>query len=624
MRARLREQAYDVADLSRPLGATYLGDGRCNFHVWAPFAKQVELRLLDPAERVVEMHPQDQGYFQVAVAGVNPGARYFYRLDGGPDRPDPASRLQPEGVHGPSAVVDPAFEWNDGHWNGLPLQQYILYELHVGTFSEEGTFEGIIPHLDRLVDLGVTAIELMPLAQFPGTRNWGYDGAYPFAIQNSYGGPQGLKTLVNACHQRGLAVCVDVVYNHLGPEGNYLSEFGPYFTDRYKTLWGSAVNYDGPYSDDVRRYFIEHAVYMLRDCHVDMLRLDAVDAILDYSARPFLEELATVIDRERAWLNRQVYLIAETSTNDPRLVQPLEMGGTGLDGQWNDEFHHALHTLLTGERMQYYADYVDPDGSAPLWYLAKAMREGYIYTGQFSRRMHRRHGRSSRELPSHRFVVFAQNHDHVGNRMMGDRLSTLVSLQRLKLAAAAVLLSPYIPLLFMGEEYGETNPFLYFVSHTDPDLVEAVRRGRREEFAEFHTEGEAPDPQAEETFNRSKLNHALVEQGWHRELYDFHKELIRLRKTISPLRFLSKDHMDVEPLGPGRVLYMRRWFGDDQVMLLFNFDEQPLKVKALMPDGWWRKILDTSPNGNGGPDEVESRGMVELIAPATSVLLYRR
>jgi maltooligosyltrehalose trehalohydrolase len=613
---------YDLADLSRPLGATYLGDGRCNFHLWAPFAKQVEVHLLDGQARLIEMQRQAYGYFQVSVEDIQPGSRYWYRLDGGPDRPDPASRLQPEGVHGPSAVVNPAFAWEDHCWAGLPLQQFILYELHVGAFTPEGALDAIIPQLDRLVELGITAIELMPLAQFPGTRNWGYDGSYPFAVHSSYGGPEGLKRLVNACHQRGLAVALDVVYNHLGPEGNYLAQFGPYFTERHQTIWGAAVNYDGPYSDEVRRYFIENAIYWLRDCHVDMLRLDAVDAILDFSARPFLEELAAVVDRERVMMNHQVHLIAETSTNDPRLIQPLEMGGHGLDGQWNDEFHHALHTLLTGENAQYYIDFAEPDGEAPLWFMLKAMREGYIYSGQYSRRMQRRHGRSSGAIPAHRFVVFTQNHDHVGNRLLGDRLSTLVSFDRLKLAAGVLLLSPYLPLLFMGEEYGETNPFLYFVSHTDPELVEAVRQGRRAEFAGFHGADEAPDPQAETTFERSRPDPARAEQGWHKELLAFYKTLIHLRKTVGPLRHLSKEHMEVLAHGPGRVMSLRRWLGGQQVMAVFNFDEAMAQVDLPLPAGRWSKLLDSA--ASDLPDELQSGGMLPLAIPATAFVLYYR
>jgi maltooligosyltrehalose trehalohydrolase len=625
----LHEQAQDVADLNLPLGASYLSDGRCNFQMWAPFADRVELHLLDPQDRLVKMERKEKGYYQVVLDDVPPGSRYVYRLNGDVERPDPASRLQPQGVHGPSAIVDSNFAWEDDAWHGLPLQQYILYELHVGTYTEEGTFDAIIPYLDQLVDLGITAVELMPIAQFPGERNWGYDTIYPFAIQNSYGGPEALKRLVNACHQRGLAVAVDVVYNHFGPEGNYMAEFGPYFTDRHKMAWGAPLNYDGPDSDEVRRYFIENALYLVRDCHVDMLRLDAVDNIFDDSAFSFIEELAAVMERERVQLNRQIYLVAETSTNDPQLVRPREMGGKGIDGQWNDEFHHALHTLLTGETIEYYSDYIDPDDSVHLSFLLKAYREGYIYSGQYSPRMKRRHGKSSREIPAHRFVVFLQNHDHVGNRRLGERISHLVSFDQLKLAAGVYLLSPYLPLLFMGEEHAEIAPFLYFISHSDPDLIEAVRTGRREDFAEYKGQGGPPDPQAEETFQRSKIHHALAETGEHRELREFYKELIRLRKCVKPLSVLSKDHMEVSEVGWGRVMYARRWFGEEEIFALYNFEAEPVAVEVPVPKGGWVKLLDSAfGTANSGraksPDEIQSDGRVSLTVEREAFVLYAR
>lgn len=339
------------------LGAIYLGDGRCRFRVWAPFSQRVQVHIIAPQDRVVPLARDSWGYHQGMVEGAEPGSLYLYLLDGGKERPDPASRSQPQGVHGPSEVVDPTFPWEDGAWSGLPLRDYVIYELHVGTFTPEGTFEAVIPHLDYLRDLGVTAVELMPVAQFPGGRNWGYDGVYPFAVQDSYGGPSGLKLLVDACHQRGLAVALDVVYNHRGPEGNYLGDYGPYFTERYRTPWGHALNFDGADSDDVRRYFVENALFWVTEYHVDALRLDAVHAILDHAPRTFLEDLAEAVHEQAERLNRRVYLMPESSANDARLIRSRELGGYGLDAQWNDDFHHALHTLLTGERQGYYQDY---------------------------------------------------------------------------------------------------------------------------------------------------------------------------------------------------------------------------------------------------------------------------
>jgi maltooligosyltrehalose trehalohydrolase len=364
--------------LSPSLGATYLGDGRCRFRLWAPFAQTAAVRIVAPQERLIPMEPHERGYHEATVDGIEPGNLYIYRLDDGKDRPDPASRFQPRGVHGPSQVMDSSFPWEDDSWSGLPLEQYVIYELHAGTFTPEGTFDAIIAHLDRLKELGVTAIELMPVAQFPGDRNWGYDGVDLFAVQSSYGGPAGLKRLVNACHRHGLAVVLDVVYNHLGPEGNYLADFGPYFTDRYRTPWGQAINFDGPGSDEVRRFFIENALYWTTEFHIDGLRLDALHAVFDSSAQPFLEELAAVVHDEADRMGRRVYLFAESDRNDPRFVRSSDSGGYGLDAHWNDDFHHALYTLLTGEQTGYYQDFGKMED------LAKAFREGFIYSGQYS------------------------------------------------------------------------------------------------------------------------------------------------------------------------------------------------------------------------------------------------
>jgi maltooligosyltrehalose trehalohydrolase len=499
----------------------------------------------------------------------------------------------------------------------------VIYELHVGTFTLEGTFEGIISHLDELKDLGITALELMPVAQFPGNRNWGYDGVYPFAVQGSYGGPDGLKRLVNTCHVKGIAVVLDVVYNHLGPEGNYLWDFGPYFTDRYKSLWGSAINFDGPHSDGVRRFFVENAIYWVREFHMDALRIDAVHAILDFSAQPFLEELASAVHEEAKRLNRRVHLIAESALNDTRVIRPRELGGYGLDAQWNDDFHHALHALLTGERTGYYQDFGE------LRDLAKAFHEGFVYSGQYSAYRRRRHGNSSRDIPAHRFVVFAQNHDQVGNRMQGERLSQLVCLERMKLAAGVVLLSPFIPLIFMGEEYGETAAFPYFISHSDRALIETVRRGRQEEFVPFGWGPEPPDPQDEETFSRAKLNHNLRCEGHHRILLELHRELIQLRKDIPALASLNKDSMEVSDYGPERVLVIRRRIGTDEAVVCFHFGESSTTRRIPLPEGRWTNRLDSADKRWGGPGskvdvEIASDGGTAFnLSPYTFVLFLR-
>lgn len=605
------------------IGAQLLENNRSQFRVWAPAVSTVDLIIAGPTERVVPLVASADGYFSVEIENITSATLYRYRLDGEKDRPDPASKFQPQGVHGPSQVTDPTFAWTEQNWLGLPLKNYVIYELHVGTFSADGTFDAIVPHLAELKDLGITAIELMPVAQFPGSRNWGYDGVLPFAVQNSYGGPQGLKRLVNACHQIGMAVILDVVYNHFGPEGNYLAEFGPYFTDRYKTPWGSALNFDGPDSDPVRRYFIDNALYWISEFHIDALRLDAVHAILDHSPYTFLEQLADEVHQTAKTLNRQIFLFPESAANDSRLIRAREFGGYGFDGQWNDDFHHALRGVLTAERSGYYEDYGE------FHQLVKAYREGFVYSGEYSKHRRRRHGTSTQDVAAERLVVFSQNHDQVGNRMLGERLSQLVSFEALKLAAGAVILSPYIPLLFMGEEYGEEAPFQYFISHSDAQLVEAVRNGRRQEFAAFSWQGEPPDPQDEATFLRAKLNQRLKREGKFRTLWEFYRELLRLRNDLLPLKELSKEQCDVLGFDNDRVLLLRRWSGSEVVMTIFNFNQEMVPLALPVAPGRWRKALDSNETrwrgvGSALPVEFEAADCVELLFAPMSVALFAR
>jgi len=603
------------------LGAHCLDPHRCCFRVWAPRASTVELRIIEPKERIVPLLDSGQGYFQAEIEDVSAGTVYCYRLDHGKERPDPASRFQPRGVHGPSQVVDPSFPWDDPSWVGIPLKDYIIYELHVGTFTSEGSFTAIIDHLPELKALGITAIELMPVAQFPGARNWGYDGVCPFAVQDSYGGPEQLKRLVNACHQEGLAAILDVIYNHLGPEGNYLAEFAPYFTERYQTPWGPALNFDGPDSDHVRRFFIENALYWISEFHFDALRLDAVHAILDHSPYTFLEQLCDAVKELAKTLRRQVFLFPESTANDSRLVRARELGGYGFDAQWNDDFHHALRAMLTEEKTGYYEDYGE------FRQLVKAYREGFVYSGEHSRFRRRRHGTSSRDIPADRFVVFAQNHDQVGNRLHGERLTQLLSFEDLKLAAGAVLLSPFIPLLFMGEEYGEPAPFQYFISHGDADLVEAVRKGRHKEFAAFGWQTTTPDPQDEATFLRAKLNHRLRHEGQHRTLWEFYQELLRLRKQLPPLAALSKERCEVLGFETERVIVLRRWNGDDQTLAIFNYAAGSVPVSPVVPRRRWRKAVDSAdPRWLGGgsplPQEIKSEERLTLSITGRSFALF--
>jgi maltooligosyltrehalose trehalohydrolase len=605
------------------LGASPAGAQGTGFCVWAPDSRTVEVHIVEPEDRRVPMEACSRGYHYATVASAGPGTRYLYVLEGNRERPDPASRFQPQGVHGPSEVTCSEYPWTDSGWHGLPLAKYIFYELHVGTFSPEGTFDGAARLLDYLVELGVTAVELMPLAQFPGCRNWGYDGVYPFAVQNCYGAPLGLKRFVDACHNRGLAVVIDVVCNHLGPEGNYVAEFGPYFTDRHKTPWGRAMNFDGPGSDEVRRYFIENAVYWVEEYHADGLRLDAVHAMFDHSARHFLDELGREVKRSAAKLHRRIYVILESDLNDTRLVRSEAVGGYGLDAQWNDDFHHALHTILTGESNGYYQDFGD------LSQLVKAYREGFVYTGQYSPSRQRRHGDCSRALPAGKLVVFSQNHDQVGNRMLGERLSHLVPFEAAKLAAGVVLLSPFLPLLFMGEEYGETAPFEYFVSHSAPQLIEAVRKGRRKEFAGFLSDVDSPDPQDEATFLRCKLNHHLRREGEHRQLFELYRELIRLRKTHPALARLDKEDMDVFGNEKRGLLSVRRWSGESEVLSVFHFGEAQWHFCLPVPAGSWQRLIDSADARWGGagvsvPETLESDGELALsVRPKSFIVLSK-
>jgi maltooligosyltrehalose trehalohydrolase len=587
------------------IGAKYLKNGNCELSVWAPLLHEVALKILSPEERLIDMTKDQRGYWHAKVENVSPATRYLYVLESEKERPDPASSYQPHGVHKESQLIDHnAFQWHDIDWNGIALHEMILYELHVGTFTTEGTFDAIIPRLDELRDVGVNAIEIMPVAQFPGERNWGYDGVYPFAVQNSYGGPDGLKRLVNECHKKGMAVILDVVYNHLGPEGNYLWDYGPYFTDRYKTPWGQAINFDGPHSNEVRNFFIENALFWFKHYHIDALRLDAIHGIFDMSARSFLLELVERAEEFSRQQEKKFYLIAESDLNNATAARQRDRGGYGLDALWCDDFHHALHTLLTGENQGYYIDF------GRIEHLVKSLREGFVYSGEYSQFRKRSHGNSSRDIPAERFIVFSQNHDQIGNRMQGERLHRLVSFESLKLAAGMVFFSPYIPLLFMGEEYGETAPFLYFISFSDPHLIEGVRQGRKREFQSFNWNQEPPDPHSIETFTGSKINWDKRYGSVNKTLLHFHKELIRLRKGIPALENLSKECLDVWSDKDQRVVIMRRWKDNNHIVAIFNFNSADITLKQKLKGLDLKKILDSSEtiwNGPGAllPDRIK-------------------
>jgi maltooligosyltrehalose trehalohydrolase len=602
------------------LGAEVVDDASTRFRVWAPAAERVDVRIVAPEPQTVPMRrASERGYWEATAEGVGPGARYWYVLDGR-ERPDPASRWQPDGVHGPSAVVDPAFGWTDSAWRGRPIEQYVVYELHVGTFAGAGTFDAAIAELSRLADLGITAVELMPVGEFPGARNWGYDGVFPFAAQSTYGGPDGLRRFVDAAHRHGLCVVLDVVYNHLGPEGNVLADFGPYFTSTYSTPWGDALNFDGRGSDEVRSFFVENALVWVSDFHVDGLRLDAVHAIVDPTARPFVQELAEAVQVAGRSLDRFVTVIAESAANDVRLVRGRDAGGMGLDAVWSDDFHHALHALVTGERASYYGDYGTLDD------LARAYAEAFVYDGRYSPYRGRRHGSRAVGVRGERFVVCGQNHDQVGNRPAGERLTALVDPARLRLVAAAVVLSPFVPMLFMGEEYGETAPFPYFVSHTDPGLVEAVRDGRRREMAGNDRAGEPPDPQAEATFASAKLTDPAQFGTDHRALLDWYRRLLELRRTVPALAELDPGRCRATVQAGPRVLVLRR--GTDapgEVAVVLSFEDAPAKPDVALPPGEWRVLLASPAGSAADADElVGSDGAVSLELAPWAVLVLQR
>lgn len=603
------------------VGANYLGNTRCQFTVWAPLLKEVAVKIVSPNEQSLPMQQLEYGFWQVTAEDIEPGSRYVYQLEGTKEFPDPASYFQPEGVHKASEVFDHStFNWTDRNWTGIRLEDYIIYELHIGTFTPEGTFEAVIPKLTRLKELGINAIEIMPVAQFPGERNWGYDGVYPYAVQDSYGGPDGFKKLINACHLEGISVILDVVYNHLGPEGNYLPNFGPYFTKKYLGDWGDAPNLDFAYCDGVREYFLENALYWLDTFHVDALRLDAIQGIYDLSAKHFLEELSERVHALSQQKGRKFFLTAESDFNDVRIIRPKEVGGYGLDAQWCDDFHHSLHTLITGEQQKYYQDFGKCKD------LEKSLREGFVYSGQYSPDRKRRHGKTSAEEPAYKFIVCAQNHDQTGNRILGERMTKLTSLEGLKLTAGTLILSPFIPLLFMGEEYGEEAPFFYFISHSDPELIEAVRKSKKDEFLQSGHEKDFQDPQDAGTFNKCVLNWEQQYQDKHKVLWEFYQELIFLRRLNEALKVLDKKKLEVSSREEEKLLFMRRYSDENQVFYVMNFSDRTLTFDIETPSGSWQKLLDSADTKWMGPGATMPDKLIpgELVTiPAKSFVLYQ-
>jgi maltooligosyltrehalose trehalohydrolase len=541
------------------------------FRLWAPSVKKVSVKAND--ELYPMSGPNDRGWWKVSAEAAGAGTDYGFVVDDDPKAyPDPRAMWVPNGVHGPSRIYDhKEFVWSDGRWQGPPLSGAVIYEMHVGTFTKEGTFDAAIERLDYLAELGITHVELMPVAAFPGEYGWGYDGVGLFAVEEQYGGPNGLKRFVNACHQRGLAVLLDVVYNHFGPVGNYTSKFGPYLTHSHTTPWGDAVNFEGEGSDEVRRFFCDNALMWMRDYHIDGLRLDAVHAFVDRSAIHFLEQLSAEVEVLSSLLERRLVLIAESDLNDPRVVTPREAGGYGMDAQWNDDFHHALFTVLSKEKGK---GYYDDFGSFEK--LAKSLTKVFVLDGVYSGYRQRSHGRPVRGLSAHRFVGFIQNHDQVGNRATGDRLEHTIGMDRAKVAAGLVLLAPFIPLIFQGEEYAASTPFQYFAHHEDEEMAKAVSEGRKREFAAFGwNPDEIPNPESIETFERSKLNWNEIAEGHHAEMLEWYRKLIRLRRGSLSLNDGDLGHVEVLFDEAKRWLVMRR----GQVTVMCNFGGEPAEFE---------------------------------------------
>jgi maltooligosyltrehalose trehalohydrolase len=568
------------------------------FEVWAPRASTMEVKI---GNKKFPMEKKSRDYWSAAIEEAGPGTDYGFVIDGlEPALPDPRTQWQPYSVHGASRLVDHnAFAWSDQDWQAPPLSSALIYELHLGTFTPEGTLKAAESHLDYLKALGVTHVELMPIANFPGKRGWGYDGVDLYAIFNAYGEPGDLKRFVDACHGKGLAVLLDVVYNHLGPVGNYLGKFGPYFTHSHTTPWGDAVNFEEAGATEVRRFLIDNTLMWLRDYHIDGLRLDAVHAYMDRSAIHFLEEITGEVRRLEAAMGKHFVLIAESDLNDPRIVKAEEAGGYGLDAQWSDDFHHALFSVISGERAGYYADF----GS--LAQLAKSLRCVFVYDGNYSEHRHRNHGRQVVGLSGHRFIGFVQNHDQVGNRAQGERVSHEAGVGRAKIAAALVLTAPFVPMLFQGEEFGASAPFLYFTDYDDPELGRMISEGRKKEFVAFGwAPDQIPDPQDEQTFLQSKLNWAELADQPHRSLLQWHKDLISLRRNQSELADGNLNAVNVRIDEEAQWLVLER----GNLRIACNLGQAPVDVEVgegaqilLASDD---SIASSGKNIRLGPDSV--------------------
>jgi maltooligosyltrehalose trehalohydrolase len=598
---------------------TFSDKHTCEFNLWAPKAEGVKI-IIDSPHREVLMSQEDYGYWNIKLDHIYSGNRYKYQIDEGECYPDPASLSQPDGVHGASEVINlKDFNWTDNDWVNIPLDEMIQYELHTGTFTQEGTFSGIRSKIDYFNNLGINAIEIMPVAQFSGIRNWGYDGVYPFAVQDSYGGAKGLMDLVNECHRNGIAVILDVVYNHFGPEGNYVSNFGHYFTGKYSTPWGNPVNFDSAYSDEVRQYVIENALMWCRDFHVDGLRLDAVHAIFDFSAKHILAELSEKLMELSTQTRKNYHLIAESNLNDVRYINPINKGGYGLNAQWSDDFHHSVHALATNEHKGYYKDFGEP------LHLSKAIKKVFVYDGQYSGFRKKSYGNSTENNKAFQFVIFNQNHDQVGNRKNGERLISLTGFEMAKLIAGVTMVTPNVPLLFMGEEYGENKPFYYFVSHLDPELNKQVREGREKEFEKFYnSDDKSIDPASPETFNKSKLSWNIEDRYEYKAMFSYYQTLIRLRKEHPVLKHLDNNNLRISE--NGKLFIMERWHKSHFILVVMNFNNSDIVVHVPSDiKGNLTKIIDSASKEWNGPMELSPLTVTanqEIKISKESILIY--
>lgn len=606
------------------IGAWY-SNKSVDFTVWAPLKNQIEVKIVSPMnmEQKKNLVMDTRGYWHGVVKDIEPLSKYTYIIDGKCERPDPVSFYQSAGVHKQSTIINhDTFSWEDHDWQGILPQDMIQYELHIGTFSRKGTFDAVIDMFDHFIKLGVNTIEIMPVSQFPGDRNWGYDGVYPFAVQNSYGGPEGLKRLVNACHQHGIAVVLDVVYNHLGPEGNYFGDFGPYFTQKYHTPWGWAINFDDQYCHGVRNLFIQNALYWFEHFHIDALRIDAVHGIYDSSAKHILKELSQNVAAFNRVKNKRHLLIAESDLNDSRIIDPREKGGYGLHAQWLDDFHHSLRTIVTNDSKGYYGDF------GQIEQLAKAYREGFVYDWKYSSYRKKYFGNSSKHIEPKQFVVFTQNHDQIGNRMIGERLTQLTDFESLKLAAGAMIFSPYVPMLFMGEEFAADSPFCYFISHLDINLVNAVREGRKREFAEFQWKGEPPDAYSKDTYNQSKLNWDCLNDHNHKTMFEFYCKILQIRKNISAFRMRTRKTMNVSYNEEKKIMILHYCCQRDNLWCYMNFRKSEMHipgVKEMKTPG--NKILDSADVQWGGPGSLQEVKLLqnsEITMQPRSLILFSK